>query len=143
MIEELSARASRVDNGATHRKCVRADSLSEHAKRNAAGKASVRVLRDGKLLATLAFSGAETKSFRRTLAELPAGEITLEPSGPVYVALRQRRVSEVTDNAPIERGFTLKRTYEDLATGQVIDQVKPGQLVNVRPRWIPSVARAT
>lgn len=112
--------------------------LSEHAKRASAGKASVRVLRDGKVLATLSMNGGEAKSFRRTLAELPAGEITIEPSGPVYVALRQRRVSEVTDNAPVERGFAIERTYFDLASRRQVDTVRPGQLVRVAISVCPS-----
>lgn len=105
--------------------------FADLARANATGKATVRVSRGDKLLTTLSFSGGEAKSFRRTLAELPAGELTIEPSSPVFVAIRQRRVSEVTDNAPIARGFTLKRTYQDLAGGQPVDQVKPGQLVKV------------
>jgi uncharacterized protein YfaS (alpha-2-macroglobulin family) len=49
----------------------------------------------------------------------------------VYVALRQKRVSEVTDNAPVERGFSIQRSYLDLASRRLVDTVKPGQLVSV------------
>lgn len=132
LIEEL--KRSRLDGGYwsnTQENAYGLMALAEHAKRVGPGKASVRVLREGQVLATLALSGGEAKSLRRTLAELPAGELTIEPSAPVYLAIRQRRVREVHDEPPIARGFTLTRRYEDLATGREVDQVKPGQLVRV------------
>ncbi len=148
LVEEL--KRSRLEGGYwsnTQENAYALMALAEHAKRSGGGSASLRVLRDGKMLATLSMKGGEARSFRRTLAELGAGELTLEPTGPVYFALRQRRVREVSDNAAVSRGFSVERRYEDLSTGQPIDKVKLGQLVKVKltaradrsARWVALV----
>jgi uncharacterized protein YfaS (alpha-2-macroglobulin family) len=89
-------------------------------------------MRGGKLLEKLELRGGEAKSFIRAQRDFGEGELTLEPSGLVYFALRQERVREVSDNPPVARGFTIERSYVDLASRQPLDQVKPGQLVKVQ-----------
>jgi uncharacterized protein YfaS (alpha-2-macroglobulin family) len=108
--------------------------LAQHASRAATGSATLRVLRGGKQLAKLELRGGQAKSFVSSQREIGDGEITLEPSGPVYFSLRQKRVREVSDNPPVARGFTIERSYVDLASRQPLDQAKPGQLVRVQLR---------
>jgi uncharacterized protein YfaS (alpha-2-macroglobulin family) len=148
LVEEL--KRSRLQGGYwsnTQENAYALMALAQLAKQSGEGKASVRVLRGEQLLATLSVRGSEAESLSRTLSELGDGELTLEPSGPVYFALRQRRVREVSDNAAVEHGFAVERRYEDLATGRLVDSVKLGQLVKVKltvkadqsARWVALV----
>jgi hypothetical protein len=106
--------------------------LADYARRATAGHVAVTVRLGGDKLAAKRLDGAQALSFRRTLAEVKPGALRIETDGPVRYSVRLATARLDAAKAPVERGFTVTRTYLDPDSGKEVTSFQTGQLVKVK-----------
>ncbi|MBA2540490.1 MAG: hypothetical protein H0V17_12690 [Deltaproteobacteria bacterium] len=106
--------------------------LADYGKRAVGGETLATIKLGGKQIGNRKIKGAEIATFKLVLGDLPATadklELAVDGGANVSVRVREARVDAL---APIENGFTLKRSYLD-AKGNVTRSFKAGDMVTVR-----------
>jgi uncharacterized protein YfaS (alpha-2-macroglobulin family) len=116
--------------------------LSDFARRQAKGKASVEVALGATRLGRKKLDGNAAFVVERPLEKLQPGTLTLDADGRARYVVRL--VTARRDVAPdaVEKGIAVSREYLALETGLPISDVKAGQLVRVKVRIRSQAERA-
>lgn len=115
--------------------------LSDWARRQAKGSTQVTLSLGDRELASTTLVGAGVLTFKKPLSELSKGTLSLRIQGTAGYAARLVTARRAQHDRAVNRGFALRRTYVDPATGKPLTAFRAGQLVEVRVQVDSTVPR--